>query len=317
MEIKYLLLKHNSDEDYIFIAGEIKDSKLNGWGLEEIKTLEGTRKTYGRFVDGKLDGIGVIKFINNDGHEVLEEYGFYKDGVHISDEEFMASSIETKIMETLSKFNLDFVNASQYSLLNKENKVDGPCLIYSHQTHRYGSTDNDYMNHIFKEYRYVSNGIVEGFSFNIKLHPEYQTRYYFTIFEDNDSFFDMIGGDWGYMSTQNEEIFIEEGTEVIKRNTYRGSKNVIIHIPHSVHKIAEQAINPKKTHYVEVYYDGTMKEWDNIHKGYYESWCEEDSYRVGMGVSRTVFVDWAVNNFKITIHCTDGDLTAKDHSHSY
>ena len=66
---------------------------------------------------------------------------------------------------------------------------------------------------------------------------------------------------------------------------------------------------------MEVYYDGTKEEWGRIHKGYYESWCEDDYYRVGMGVSHTVRVDWAVNNYRITIHCLDGDIIDKDHSY--
>ena len=57
MEIKYLVTKDDGVNDYIFIAGEMENNKLNGWGLEEVATTEGIRKTYGRFVDGKLDGV--------------------------------------------------------------------------------------------------------------------------------------------------------------------------------------------------------------------------------------------------------------------
>ena len=317
MEIKYLVIQDNGVNDYIFIAGEIENNKLNGWGLEEVATTEGIRKTYGRFVDGKLDGVGVKKIVNNGGDEILEEYGFYKNGKHIDDEEFMSMAEEQRIMETLRKLNLEFVNASKFYLNKKEEKIDGPCLIYSHETHRYGNTDNDYKNHVLKEYRYVSNGIIEGFSFNITLHPTYQTRYFFTVFEKNEQFFEMLYSDWGYMATQKDEIFVDEGKEEIERNTYKGGKSLIIHIPNSVHKIADRAISPKRTHYLEVFYNGTKDEWDRIEKGYREDWCEEDTHRIGMGVSRTVFIDWAVNNFKITIHCLDGDIITKDHSHSY
>ena len=113
----------------------------------------------------------------------------------------------------------------------------------------------------------------------------------------------------------NVIIYIEEGTVEIKQNTYRGLKDVIIHIPNSVLKIAEQAINPRRKNYVEVFYNGTKDDWSGIKKGYREDWCEEDLHRIGMGVSHTIFVDWAVNNYKITIHCLDGDIITKDRSY--
>ena len=110
-------------------------------------------------------------------------------------------------------------------------------------------------------------------------------------------------------------IFVEEGTEEIQHNTYAGNKDVVLHIPLSVRKIAEASINPRRTNEVEVFYAGTKKDWEDISKGHYESWCEEDYHRIGMGVSRTIFEDWAVHNRAITIHCLDGDIVTKDRSY--
>lgn len=315
MEIKHLLLKDNGKNDHVFIAGEIKNNQLNGWGLEEVATPEGTKKTYGHFVDGKLDDVGVIESIDRSKGVSIVEYGFYMHGEHIDDEAFMKMAKEEKVMETIAKFNLDFTNVSKYFLAREDDKSSGLRLVYSHQTRQYGNTDNDYKNHVFKEYQCISRGKVVGFSFSIMLHPKYQTRYRFTSFEENQLFYEMLDDDWGYTSTQSKEIFIQEGTEVIKRNTFTGTENVVIHIPSSVTTIEEQAINPKKKHYVEVYYDGTKEEWERIKKGHCESWCEDDPYRVGMGTSHTIRVDWAVHNHKITIHCLDGDIIDKDHSY--
>lgn len=305
MEIKYLVVKENGEDDYIFIAGEIENNKLNGWGIEEVTTPEGTKKTSGRFIDGKLDGIGVVKSIKN-GYETLLEYGIYQNGKHIDDKEFMDMATTQRVMETLDKFNFNYNKVLKYYLPNEENKIEGPCLLYS---------DLDYVDTIFKEYRYVSNGLIEGFSFNILFYKTSKPRYYFSVYEKNKLFFEMLDRDWGYKATQKEEIFIKEGAEVIKKNTYKGDKSVVIHIPSSVHTIEEHAINPKKTNYVEVFYDGTKSDWDRINKGYRESWCEDDYTRIGMGVSRTIFVDWAVDNIKITIHCQDGDIITKDGSY--
>ena len=134
-----------------------------------------------------------------------------------------------------------------------------------------------------------------------------------------------MGYQWGFIMDNKESVIenegegvrivIAEGTERIERNTYTGTKNVVIHTPGSVRFIAQRAISPEKTNEVKVFYQGTKAEWDDIVKGHHESWCEEDYHRIGMGVSRTIFVDWAVNNRRITIHCLDGDILTKDRSY--
>lgn len=311
------MVYRRADNDCRYEIGEFKDGKLNGYGkIVEIRPANGSKgeckeTTFGYFVDGNPDGI-YARWLDDQ----IKEAGFFRDGTFIGAYEFTQSHISKPAEDFDYDYSL-FLHAKLFHEGAAPEDVQGLCLLYADetydsQTHRGGPTHKGW------EYYY---GIYHHDHPEVMIHFVDARRNLhrsakLAIDSDDQELQNRFSLDWDYRILETEEIWVEQGTESVEKTLYSGQRNLILHLPHSLKKLGGEIIDgPYRLHIsVEVYYDGTIAEWDAIPKGETVHKVEEDWYgyyyhNAERYSEYTQTIKWATCVDSIVVHCKDGDTT--------
>ena len=123
---------------------------------------------------------------------------------------------------------------------------------------------------------------------------------------------------------------ISRNLEIINTDFFNVCEDIEIHIPKSVIEIQEAAFsfsNDNNKYHVDIFYDGTIDEWNHLKKGMIEEKTEEDWYGYyyhngpRYETSR-IYHSWFEEYYKgdVIIHCSDGDTkpdSSVDRKHPY
>lgn len=314
MHPKLYFINKKDDNNYHYIAGEIENDVLNGYGRECIKEGKIEYNYVGKFKNGKLNGIGAIYL-----DDKLLEFGFYEDGKLIDIEEYKNKTNRVQV-EDFRYYNKKFKNIYAYGECYDFNNAEGYVYIESDETIEIGF--------YYEEKLVKGNRCIKQF-YNYKDNKPYDLR--LTYYEDkkehkeivnlylyqDDVFLQALleGRRFNYHKLIFDEIKIEEGTKILTTHSINIKGSVIIHLPHSIETLEKEVFNYETfCYYVEVYYDGTKEEWNKIKKGgtkieerslggtsyYYHG---DDSYYL-----EEVEVSWAYMSDIVVVHCKDGDI---------
>ena len=125
------------------------------------------------------------------------------------------------------------------------------------------------------------------------------------------------------MNNDKPRLEISRSLEIIKTDFFNVYEDIEIHIPKNVLQIDEDAFrfeDDSPSYNVDIYYDGTIEEWNHLKKGLIEEKITEDWYGYyyhngpRYETSR-IYYSWFRNYYKgvVIIHCLDGE-TKPDNS---
>ena len=131
------------------------------------------------------------------------------------------------------------------------------------------------------------------------------------------------------MKTDVMRLEISRSLQIIKPDFFNVTEDIEIHIPKNIIEIHEDAFSFEgdTPYHVEIFYDGTIDEWNHLKKGLIEEKTEEDWYGYyyhngpRYETSR-IYYSWFREYYKgnVIIHCLDGDTkpdSSVDRKHPY
>ena len=124
------------------------------------------------------------------------------------------------------------------------------------------------------------------------------------------------------MNNNRLRLEISRSLLTITTDFFTVCEDVDIHIPKNVTQIEEAAFSLEdgsSAYQVDIYYDGTIEEWNNIKKGLIIEKTTEDWYgyyyhNSSRYETSRIYYSWFKNHEKgiIVIHCLDGDTKPVD-----
>ena len=119
------------------------------------------------------------------------------------------------------------------------------------------------------------------------------------------------------MSSNKPRMEISRAIETLTSGFFNVFEDIEIHIPQSVMQIDEDAFSfddENASYHVDIFYDGTIDEWNHLKKGLIEEKTTEDwyGYYYHNGPryeTNRIYYSWFKNYYKgvVIIHCSDGD----------
>lgn len=317
MHINTNFIYRNSDTDYrVLVTLTDTDGKLDGYAKDITVSGDHTHVVLGQFKDGLLNGIGV-KLENG----VCIESGLYEDGRLVDIEAFKASAKKT-IVEKTEKYGITYVDSELFYQGESEKGKEGYALLVCDKLVRYFITGEQVIKGersclSFMEYK---NGEQVGIIAFINHSKEKGTTYDYYV-DYSDRLTGIIANKDvhpRFFEWKNRKV--KEGTTVLKKGYMRAKSSIVLHLPSSIEQLEDSVIASKEKYYLEVYYEGSQEEWNNIEKGRYEDGVTEDFYGYYYHNSERYVptrnhYDWAKNAEVIIIHCSDGDILTHDTSY--
>lgn len=315
MDFELELIRDNNN-GYEYQFGQFSSGLMNGFGKHlKVKKDEASQiiECYevGEFKNGKLNGLGKCikdnKLIHN---------GFYKDGEVINTDGFIknlssedVSEIQFDGIKHLGKrYYQDKNNGYQVIICDKKIVyfINGPQIEKTSYTYyRFSYLKDGKEVGLSIEYLLDAQGKVSKDKVELYL-PEERSddnRILSTIF--NNIY-------WNYHGLiYDKTIKIKNGTTKVTDVIYKGKCGCVIYIPSSVTHLGPEIVKGNDNIFVQVYYDGTMEEWEKIEKGKVE-WVMIDGatwYYYGHdAMPSKEFTDWVSGVWKVFIHCKNGDI---------
>ena len=317
MYLKTLFIYKNSDKDYHLIVGErIEGDKLNGYGKDIRVEGDDSVIFVGKFKEGELDGIGA-KIKNG----VAVESGLYRNGTLVSIEEFK-NGAKMKIIKESEKYGHKYRDCELYYHEGDKDHISGYALLVCEKTIVHFISGNQIVKGdrsclAFGEYKdnkeiglkaFINYSKDKGVTYDY-FYDRYDRA--FAVFVNKDHEARLF--DW-------EKVEVAEGVETLEKGFLKPSKSTILYLPHSVKKICDSAVFSKENYYLEVFYDGSLEDWEKIEKGREEWGTREDFYgyyyhNSERYVPEKNYYNWARNTEFIAIHCNDGELLTYDNSY--
>ena len=125
------------------------------------------------------------------------------------------------------------------------------------------------------------------------------------------------------MKSNKMRLEISKAVKIIQKDFFNVEENIEIHIPATIEAIEEDAFSLKDdspSYHVDIFYDGTLEQWNHLKKGLMEEKTEEDWYgyyyhNTSRYETSCIYYSWFKNHYKgiVVIHCLDGD-TKPDNS---
>ena len=282
MKRKLKIISDVSNYEYQYEYGYFKDDLLTNLSRRERRLNQDILKEVGEFKEGQLNGIGYKANVKG-----IFEFGLYKDGNLLSYEDAIK--------------DLKIANAKDFKLGELS---FGDVSIYYNDSMSIIKGDNSLLYIMVKDHKYYGLGIGE-------VNNQKEQLY----FDPNE---DYLLVNWRFRSL-SKTVRIREGVVNLKK-IYGGKNDVIIYIPKTVKKIADNAVFNSdyfEKIKVEVYYDGTIEEWKQIEKGRTETKTVEDWYGYYYHNSDRYetynqHYSWRDKTEIPIIHCTDGDYLDKE-----
>ncbi len=317
MYLNTKFLFDNGESDYRAIIGlSITDGKLNGPGKDVTVSGDRTTVIIGTFKDGILNGIGAK--IEND---ICVESGLYKDGVLIGAEAFKLGAKKT-VVRSAEKYGYKYVKCDLYYHDGEEGNINGYTLLVCDKMVRHFISGNEIVQGersclVFAEYK--DNEPIKLIAFeNFEKGKGVTHDYYINYpFDETLPFWNK---EFARRFFEWKTVNVDMGTESLPKGFINAQENVILHLPHSIKKLDDAVVSSKQDYYLEVFYEGTKEEWEQIEKGRYEYGVTEDFYgyyyhNSERYVPRRDYFDWAKKAVFIVIHCLDGDIFTHDRSY--
>ena len=268
----------------------------------------------GTFKDGKLNGIGA-KIENG----VCVEAGLYEDGTLVDDEVFKAGAKMTVIPKT-EKYGRTYFDSELYFHEGKKKNVSGYTLLCCETLGQFFISEvkrikGEQSCYVYAKYE--NNEPVGMIAFK-NWNKQKGTGYdYLAPRNDDEDFLWNQDADRRFFEWKAKKV--PAGTTELAKGYLTTDENVTLYLPRSLQKMADGAVSSPKHYYMEVFYEGTKEEWDQMEKGRRESYTYEDFYGYYYHNSERYvqsyrFLDWAKNATAILVHCLNGDILTKDRS---
>lgn len=282
MKRKLKIISDVSNYEYQYEYGYFKDDLLTNLSRREKRINLDILKEVGVFKKGLLNGVGYKANFKD-----IFEFGLYKDGNLLSFEE----AIKGKKSVNIKDFKL-----GDFSF--------GDAWVYYNDSMSIVKGDNSILYIMVKDKKYCGLGIAE-------INNQKELFY----FDPVDS---CVLVNWRFRSIA-KTVRIRKGTVNLKE-IYGGKYDVNIYIPNTVKKIADHVVYNSdyfEKIKVDVYYDGTMEEWNNIERGRWETKTTEDWYgyyyhNTDRYETYDMYIPWFNKTELPVIHCLDGIFTEKE-----
>lgn len=282
MKRKLKIISDVSNYEYQYEYGYFKDDLLTNLSRREKRINLDILKEVGVFKKGLLNGVGYKANFKG-----IYEFGLYKNGNLLSFDE----AIKGKKSVNIKDFKL-----GDFSF--------GDAWVYYNDSMSIAKGDNSLLYIMVKDKKYCGLGIAE-------INNQKELFY----FDPIDS---CVLVNWRFRSIA-KTVRIRKGTVNLKE-IYGGKYDVNIYIPNTVKKIADHAVYNSdyfEKIKVDVYYDGTMEEWNNIERGRWETKTTEDWYgyyyhNTDRYETYDMYIPWFNKTELPIIHCLDGTFTEKE-----
>ena len=125
------------------------------------------------------------------------------------------------------------------------------------------------------------------------------------------------------MKSDKMRLEVSRSLKVIQKDFFNIEEDIEIHILLNIEMIEEDAFSLKDdspSYHVDIFYDGTLAQWNNLKKGLIEEKTTEDWYgyyyhNTSRYETSRIYYSWFKNYHKgiVIIHCLDGE-TKPDNS---
>lgn len=321
--MKYQLVLIKEDENgYAYRFGELDNGKLNGLGkyvsAKKINTnspqtlISFIHYAFGEFKDDELNGLGELS-----GNDIDTHIGLFINGKPIKTEEYIKDlSCEDASSERFD--NYEYVEGKHYFKDPREgyhitifNKIKVHYIVSGVVVE-----DSPYTLYHFAHFH---DGHEVGLSIDLLLDKDgsiNKKEYRLYLQEDNSEDEYLItqafkNSLWNHHGlVYKNEIRIQEGTTRITNALYKDKYGLTIYLPHSVTYLGPSIVEGDNI-LVQVYYDGTIEEWNKIQKGKtFTVMVDEGTwyYYHHEPMRSEEYIDWIRGAWKVFIHCKDGDI---------
>ena len=314
MNMEFRMHQHRAEDDYTYEVGDFSGGSINGFGRREIMVPPGGRDSPGKhtimavFRDGRVEGAGL--YFHNDS---LSCFGFWKDGNLLKPEMF-AEGLIPKETSDAEEFERRFVDGKEY-----RDERGNALTVYDTELAHFISSPEPKPVKSGNVLYSLRNEAYPYFAILVLYDKAYDSYFFRLKLQlDDPSQEEYFDHDWDYHSKLTKTIEIPQGQSEIAKNLYKGQCSLLLIIPASVKTIAGGAIvsTAKKGINVDVQYEGTKQEWEDIATGTEETVTEEDWYGYYYHNSErystyTRRIGWIDGPHHLTVHCKDGDIELK------
>ena len=321
MDYKLILTKDNA-EGFEYRFGKFKDGKLNGVGKKVSASIRNSSVfldyyAMGEFQDDELNGIGEL---TKDSRYV--HVGMFKNGEPIAVDEYI-KGLSSREVSAVEFDNSKYSGKEYYS-----DPMEGYHVIICDKVLVHyiseGPKEED-SPYSYYRFMYLHEGKEVGLSISfllgnkdnaifkktigLRLPEETSTDQYLLLENVLRKY------SWNFRGLiYSKEVKVEEGTQRVTETIYAGKDGVTIYLPKGIEYLGPSIVKGMEYIFVNVYFDGTIDEWNKIKKGKTEM-CVIDEptwyYYHHDSIPTEEFIDWASGAWKVFVHCLDGDIEYK------